>query len=148
MLWGRLPVSSLSSFLMHMPQRLYRLLSHRFPSVIWTLIIFILLALPGMMLPNEQHFSIPHLDKLVHIVLFGSFVFLWSFYFSTKTENGNLRRKYLRITIIACLYGIGMELVQKYFIPNRDFDLLDIAADIAGAIGGYVVVGMVITRVN
>jgi len=125
---------------MHMPQRLYRLLSHRFPSVIWTLIIFILLALPGKMLPNEQHFSIPQLDKIVHIILFGSFVFLWSFYFSTKEAKDNLRAKILRVTIIACLYGSGMEFVQKYFIPNRDFDIYDIASDVIGAIAGYIVV--------
>ena len=55
-----------------------------FPLLTWTLFIFILLALPGKMLPNESHFTIPQLDKLVHIILFGSFVFLWSFYFSTK----------------------------------------------------------------
>ena len=127
---------------MQMPRHLYRLLSYRFPAVTWTLIIFILLALPGNMLPNESHFSIPQLDKIVHIVLFGSFVFLWSFYFSTKNADAKLLGKYLRVTVIACLYGIAMEVIQKYFIPNRDFDLYDIAADIVGAIGGYLVVRM------
>lgn len=131
---------------MQIPHVLYRILSHRFPAIIWTLIIFILLALPGKMLPNEQHFSIPQLDKLVHIVLFGSFVFLWSFYFSTKNPKANLQGRYMRITIIACLYGIAMELVQKYFIPNRDFDIYDIAADIVGAFGGYIVIRMVVRK--
>jgi VanZ family protein len=130
---------------MQMPQRLYRILSHRFPALAWTLFIFILLALPGKMLPNENHFSIPQLDKMVHIILFGSFVFLWSFYFSTKESKETLKGKYLRITVIACLYGSAMEVIQKYFIPNRDFDLYDIAADVAGAIAGYIVVKLVVS---
>ena len=127
-----------------MPKRLYRLLSHRFPALAWTLFIFILLSLPGKMLPNENQFRIPQLDKLIHIVLFGSFVFLWSFYFSTREGNINLNRKYLRIAIIACLYGYAMELIQKYFIPNRDYDIQDIAADVIGAVLGYIIVRMMI----
>lgn len=127
-----------------MPKRLYRILSNRLPALAWTFFIFILLSLPGKMLPNEQHFSIPQLDKIVHIILFGSFVFLWSFYFSARGGNANLNRKYLQITIIACLYGYAMELIQKYFIPNRDYDILDIAADVIGAIIGFIVVRMMI----
>lgn len=98
------------------------------------------------MLPSEKHFSIPQLDKLVHIILFGSFVFLWSFYFSTKKTNENLRKRYLRITIVACIYGYAMELIQKYFIPNRDYDIYDIASDVAGAIIGYMAVRMFVDR--
>lgn len=123
-----------------MPKRLYRILSHRFPALAWTFFIFILLSLPGKMLPNESHFSIPQLDKLVHIVLFGSFVFLWSFYFSARRVTTNLNLKYLQITFIACLYGYAMELIQKYFIPNRDYDIQDIAADVVGAFLGYLAV--------
>ena len=35
-------------------------------------------------------------------------------------------------------YGAGMELVQKYFIPNRSFDLMDILADGTGSAIGFV----------
>jgi VanZ family protein len=30
--------------------------------------------------------------------------------------------------------------MQKYFIPNRDYDIYDIAADTTGAIIGYIIV--------
>ena len=124
-----------------MRHRLYLIFSNRFPALIWTIIIFILLALPGNMLPNENHLAIPNLDKYVHIILFGSFVFLWSFYYSAKPENNNSSfRKSVVILIIACLYGTAMEYVQKYFIPNRDFDIYDIAADVVGAIAGFLFV--------
>jgi len=39
--------------------------------------------------------------------------------------------------IVGCLYGILMELVQKYFIPFRSFDLGDILADGIGCFAGY-----------
>ena len=132
---------------MHMPRSLYRILSNRFPAVVWTIIIFILLALPGNMLPNENHLTIPNLDKLVHVFLFGSFVFLWSFYFAAKKENTNqLGSRFIRILILACSYGIAMEFVQKYFIPNRDFDIYDIIADITGACAAFFVVRKMIGR--
>lgn len=127
--------------------RLYQFLASRFPALAWTLVIFILLSLPGNLLPNENHLAIPNLDKIVHIIMFGSFVFLWSFYYAAKKEGKNSGRIYFNIFIIACLYGISMEFVQKYFIPNRDFDLYDIIADIIGAFAGYLFVRMIIPRI-
>ena len=35
------------------------------------------------------------------------------------------------------VYGIAMEIVQKYFIPFRSFDLGDIIADGIGCAAGY-----------
>jgi VanZ family protein len=124
-----------------MRRRVYQILSNRFPALLWTIIIFILLALPGNLLPDEKHFHIPNLDKYVHIILFGSFVLLWSFYYAAKQKNNNhSTNRFTLILIIACLYGIGMEYIQKYFIPNRDFDIYDIAADVVGATAGYLFV--------
>lgn len=133
---------------MAMPVSIYRILSHRLPAVLWTIIIFVLLALPGNMLPDQKNIGIPQLDKYVHVILFGGFVFLWCFYFSAKEGIRNLPGMFLRIVVIACLYGTAMEFVQKYFIPFRNFDIYDIAADTAGAIGGYIVLRLVIRNIR
>jgi VanZ family protein len=102
--------------------------------IVWTLIIGILLAMPGSMLPNETHFTIPQFDKVVHISLFGGFVFLWNLYFSSRSiSTPKLLRLFFLIFLLAEAYGIGMEYVQKYYIPGRDFDEADIIADIIGA---------------
>jgi VanZ family protein len=122
-----------------MRKQLYQLLSNRIPAILWTIVIFILLALPGNMLPNENHLAIPNLDKYVHITLFGTFVYLWTFYIAAKKENYPLRKSFY-ILIIACIYGTAMEYVQKYFIPNRDYDIYDIAADVVGAVAGFLIV--------
>ena len=103
-------------------------------AIIWTIVIFILLSLPGSMIPNESTFVIPNFDKVVHIGLFGGFVLLWSLYFSTKQlDPKRLLRTFFLIFIIAVVYGIGMEYVQKYFIPLRYYDEADIIADMIGA---------------
>jgi hypothetical protein len=113
--------------------------------IVWTLIIGILLALPGNMLPKEQGFTIPQFDKFVHISLFGGFVFLWNLWLARPTNIAGrtgtaarpplqpLLRRFFIIFALGCIYGISMEYVQKYFIPGRDFDLADIIADMIGA---------------
>jgi len=96
--------------------------------------IIILLSLPGSMLPSESHFKIPQFDKIVHIGLFGGFVFLWGVYINSKKFP--LQKTLILFFYIFCIgsaLGIIMEYVQKYFIPLRDFDLADIIADIIGA---------------
>src|SRR5882672_10805186 len=122
-----------------MRQRLQKLLSNRKPALLWTIFIFILMAIPGSMLPQEEKTFIPNLDKLIHATLFGSFVFLWSVYYAAKKEkNNNSNSRFVLILIIACLYGVATELMQKYLIPNRDYDIYDILADSIGATVGFI----------
>jgi VanZ family protein len=124
-----------------MRQRLYDILSRKSPSRLWTLFILVLMAIPGNMLPKEEKTFIPNLDKLVHATLFGSFVFLWSVYYATRKEkNNHSASRYVLILIIACLYGVATELMQKYLIPNRDYDIYDIMADSIGAVLGFLFV--------
>ena len=119
-------------------KRISTYLSRRWVAISWTVIIFILLAMPGSVIPKEQTFSIPHFDKFIHVVLFGGFVYLWSYYYSRKKlAPKKLARVFFIIFIISCGYGIGMEYVQKYFIPGRDYDQQDILADIIGAALAY-----------
>jgi VanZ family protein len=49
--------------------------------------------------------------------------------------------------LVACFFGIAMEFVQKYFIPNRDFDIYDIVADIIGAAGGFLIARLIVPGV-
>jgi VanZ family protein len=109
-------------------------LSKSYIAIAWTVMIVILLALPGSMLPDEQGFKIPNFDKIVHISLFGMMVFLWCFYFSTKKiALKKLLLIFFVVFLCANALGIGMEFVQKYWIPLRDFDEADIIADMIGA---------------
>ncbi|PWT74750.1 MAG: hypothetical protein C5B59_10510 [Bacteroidetes bacterium] len=117
---------------------LQKYFGHIFFPIVWTVIILILLALPGSMVPSEQGFSVPQFDKIVHICLFGGFVLLWNLYYSKKDISPRKKlRIFFTVFIIGAVYGIGMEYVQKYFIPKRDFDQGDIIADLVGASLAY-----------
>ena len=125
-------------FLHQSMKKIKRYLGKIHVSIGWTLIIFILLALPGQMFPKEQGFTIPNFDKFVHVGLFAGFVLLWCYYYSTrKFAFRKLLRIFFYIFIIGSAYGIAMEYVQKYFIPFRDFDTRDIISDLIGAGLGY-----------
>lgn len=93
----------------------------------WLLFISVLFFLPGSDLPSAGLFSLPYLDKCIHFGFFGVLLFSWRFYF------GSERRFYWLLLVLAFLYGMLVEVIQHYFIPNRSFDLLDVLADMLGA---------------
>lgn len=106
------------------------------PLMLWAILVYILLTLPGKDFGNME-INIPNLDKLVHMALFGGCVF-W-FGFAVININRNVTRtRTVCIMLIACLYGIAMEYVQKYFTHGtRDFSYGDMAADSLGAVVAY-----------
>ncbi|HUB60359.1 MAG TPA: VanZ family protein [Puia sp.] len=100
----------------------------------WTCIVATLCCLPGRMLPSEEHFVIPQFDKFVHITFFGGFVFLWNLYEAERVrELERLMRLFFMWYVIGNIFGIGIEYIQKYWIPGRDYDQADIIADMIGA---------------
>ena len=123
---------------MKLIQALKKYMTSIYTAIGWSVIILILISIPGSLLPHEQIFFIPGFDKLVHMALFGGFVFLWCFYYGQKQLTNKKRlRLFFRIFVIGSLYGIATEYIQKYFIPGRDYDVADILADIIGAAIAY-----------
>jgi VanZ family protein len=108
-----------------------RLFGTAFLAVAWTILIQILLCIPGSDLTKTGLFSIPNFDKFAHIVLFGSFVGLWCYYFYLKKKPaGRLKTLFFLVFLIAAANGIIMEFVQRDYVPNRSFDEGDIIADL------------------
>jgi VanZ family protein len=102
-----------------------------------------LLCWPGNRLPQPtgNWFERLYMDKWIHVGLFGVLV-----YFFCKAFGNKGYRSWMCIAILGCLYGILMEFVQKWLIPNRGFELLDIVADCAGAGLGYVLYSYTVRR--
>jgi hypothetical protein len=104
----------------------------------WTCIVATLCFLPGSMLPGESHFKIPQFDKFVHLSMFGGFVFLWNLNAATRGPAlGKLLRLFFLWYVLGNVFGVATEFIQKYWIPGRDYDNVDIIADMAGAGLGY-----------
>lgn len=105
---------------------------------LWTILIQVLLCLPGSTLPSEGDFNIPNIDKYVHTILFGGFVALWCLFANSK---GYPTRKkaaiFFFVYLFACFNGIVLEYIQRDYIPNRSFDLGDIIVDVLSASISY-----------
>ena len=114
------------------------LLKNRFlyfvPGILCFITSFILLTLPGKQIPKVSWMDFYQADKVVHIIMFFSLVFL--FCFAIK-NNYNKYALIARIAIAGLVYGIIMEFVQKYFIPFRSCDADDMIADGIGCLIAY-----------
>jgi VanZ family protein len=115
-----------------------RLLSKAFVAITWSILIQVLLCLPGSTLPKGGVFEIPQLDKIVHVILFGGAVFFWCYYYYLKGVCATkLKTIFFIIFLLAAADGIIMEFVQRDYIPNRSFDLADIIADMSACSIAY-----------
>ena len=115
-----------------------------FKTLVWVIaefgLVFILLSLPGSEFPDHTSWiskimALPFSDKIVHMGLFGSLALSLFFHFELLTNSKYKTDRAKAIALIICiLYGIGMEYYQKYFVPNRGFEVLDMLADAMGAL--------------
>jgi VanZ family protein len=101
--------------------------------VFWTAFTIFLLCIPGSDIPGDGLFSIEHLDKVAHVILFGGIVLFWGFWISNNSGAEQLTRLVLWTVLLSTVLGIGLEFLQRYAIPNRSFDVGDIWADFGGS---------------
>jgi VanZ family protein len=125
---------------------LQKISQNRWIALAWTAVIFLLMIIPGSKIPHQGLFGIPHLDKFVHLVIFGLFVWFW-FHASTRTGKKDPGKILTTVFLIAVGYGTAMEFVQ-YFFTDRDFDIRDILADAAGAAIAWAWIGRGIKKVS
>lgn len=105
-------------------------------AILYLLFSYYLLTIPGKDLPEVGLFNkIPLFDKWVHIGMFTILVYLFALAFRTIIRSHGWVLPL--IAGIALSYGIAMEFVQKYWIPNRSFDVTDILADGIGCCIGW-----------
>lgn len=94
--------------------------------------------LPGNDIPPTDWLHINYFDKLVHTGIFG----LMSFLFSWPLLKSGLNKKqhqhyFLKIAIAVSIWGFAAELIQKYWVPGRSYDIFDWIADTIGAIAAF-----------
>jgi VanZ family protein len=107
------------------------------PGIAWFFLLLVLMCLPGSSFPKtDNFFDKIFFDKWVHAGLFAVLAFLFLLPIS-KSSLGNKRVIAIKIVVAVCIWGLGIEFIQKYCIPRRSFDLWDWAADSAGALAAY-----------
>lgn len=105
------------------------------PALLWAVLIYVLLTLPGKDFADSALDKIPNFDKVVHMGLFGAQVFWLALPLAKRyrPSAGIL----VWIMIAVTVFGILMEYVQKYFTVDRSFDWTDMVADGVGAMLSY-----------
>lgn len=102
-------------------------------NIVWALVIFVLCVMPAEDIP-DPHLHIPHLDKLVHFGMFFIMAVLLCNELEYQTRM-TMRKIYLTTVCITLIYGGVIELLQEHFF-NRSGDVVDLLADVFGAIIG------------
>lgn len=109
------------------------------PAILWSFIILILSGIPGNSLPDFSLRSIAQPDKIGHLGIYCIFVsiMLWGAYRNFRPDKIP-RHVIVFILLFAIFYGISMEFMQSHFFSGRNFDVLDILANIIGCLIGMV----------
>jgi VanZ family protein len=119
------------------------------PALLLLLIVTVLLCLPASTLPKTggEWFSKYYVDKIIHAIMFATLVYMFCRPVQLKGFLTNIITKiYFLITILFVVYGLIMELIQKWFIVGRSFEGLDILADAVGAFIGYFIAKSIVKK--
>jgi hypothetical protein len=106
------------------------------PGIAWFFVVGLLTLMPASDVPEVGWFDkIPQFDKFVHAVLFGGLVILFGIPIYKSQIPFSQKVNYaIRISIAAVIWGITIEFLQKFFVPSRDFYLMEWAADTFGVL--------------
>jgi hypothetical protein len=104
------------------------------PGIAWFFLILVLICLPGSDIPSvETWLNDIYFDKWVHTGLFAGLTFLFIYPMSRMNLTESVKKNTaVKITIAAWVWALTTEFIQKYFIPDRSFDMFDWAADSLG----------------
>lgn len=103
---------------------------------LWAIIILLGSILPGQHFPKFNLIDLFSMDKVLHLLCHGILTFLLLVGTKSKQQSILHNKQTWQLVIAVILYGIFIELIQHFFIANRQFDVLDIVANIAGCLIG------------
>lgn len=110
------------------------------PGIAWFFLVLILIITPGYKLPKADKWMIEiSFDKLIHMGIFAMLAFLFM-YPIVKSALPRKEKWYycIKIAISTTIWGLGTELIQKFFVPSRSFDLTDLLGDGIGAVAALI----------
>jgi VanZ family protein len=106
--------------------RKYPFIYYWVPVILYAGLIFTISSFP---LPPPK-VEIPFIDKLIHLVEYGILGFL--FYRALKVSR-LAKQVFILAVIFSIFYALSDE-IHQYFVPGREFDLWDLAADSLGVV--------------
>jgi VanZ family protein len=101
-------------------------------ALLLTAVTITLSVLPADKINHAPLISIPYADKIGHMIAYLSLGFIWLLVLHTQ------KKKEFKTLLFLFSMGMLIELTQFYFLVGRYFEILDIIANISGAILGIV----------
>ena len=102
--------------------------------IIYSVLITIIFLVPIKEIPKLLDFPI-QIDKLIHVFIFLVLIFLWLLYVNSILNDTKPTVIFL-ILVLCLLYGIIIEVIQEFCVLLRGAEVLDVIADLLGAILG------------
>ena len=96
--------------------------------------IIVLSLFPSDDLPDQNWDWFPHVDKVVHFIMYAVLTFL------ILAKNHIFFSKYQEIKVLTItflyvfLMGFFIEIMQNSFLIGRNFDIFDVVANTTGAL--------------
>ncbi len=100
-------------------------------------VLYVLVITYFSLTPEENIISENIWDKALHFFTYLFLVIL--------VINVHIRFSYLRCVLICCNYSFILECFQ-YYIPNRQFDFLDMLANLLGTVLGVIIYYLIIEK--
>lgn len=105
------------------------------PVFLFAMFIFIMSSISS----SEGNDIFPHFDKVAHFLVYGAFALLIFRGVTRTTGSNNFLLIAIFTVIVTVAYGLSDEFHQS-FVPTRDSDVKDIAADGIGAMAAMTIV--------
>jgi VanZ family protein len=102
------------------------------PALAWTIVILKLLLSESSGIPRFWWLDFPHVDKLIHMVLFGVNAVLVMFALDGNSKSPSNIHPIGFVLLWTLILGAGTEMAQHFFLVTRSGNLLDLLADLAG----------------
>jgi len=105
----------------------------------WAAVILLSTLLPSSALPAVSVWELFSFDSFAHAFLFSVLVFLMTVGLAKQFTLLRLKHYPIRYALmISTIFGIFIELMQHFFIPGRQGDILDVVANTIGCLLGIV----------
>ena len=123
---------------------------YNWPGLLWLILIFVITGIPGNYIPRVAGFwEWLGRDKIIHLVIFGIFVYLLLLGFKKQYRFPSLRYHYIGYALfIGIIFGAITETMQKYVFIGRNANIYDFAANFLGCLSGYLIYHIFKTKYN
>jgi VanZ family protein len=104
-------------------------------TILLVLLIALLSLLPGENMPGSFLFSIPHMDKIIHMGMYGALGFV-----ALAESRKKPPRLAMHMLIVFLIFSLSalIEILQATVVASRAAEWFDLLANFLGLVAGYI----------